>query len=1031
MRDNQIKPQPILIRAYSMPIEPDETPVTETGKGRTKKVGRKLKSIGPAPISLIFDIETTVDPAMRARVGFYQIRVGDELDEEGIIYDPREAFSGDTDAAIAFAASRGMAVPITLDAFRLKVLQLYEVGGQIIGFNLPFDLSRIAIGSAPAKSTKWSKAFRGGHSLAISESDYRPRIQIKHLTPRAALEQFSSPNRGVSRSARGRNDDIPVRRGTFIDVRTIAGALLAGNFSLERLTERLDTTTRKTGTSEHGKPLTPDYLDYARGDVQATWECYTQLRDRYAEFGLDTPLQSIRSEAGIGKAMLSQMGVTVRPNKEPDKVARDFHTYYGGRTEVHIRRKIVPVVQTDFMSMYPTVCTLMELWRFVIAEFVTERDATQEIRDIVAGAVASDWQQKDRWRGLTTLVRVRCAKDVFPVRSYYQGELHASIGLNKLTYKEPLWFTLADVLAAKFLSGKAPEILEAVTFEPGPPQAGLKPIKLLGKIRIDPYGDDPFRELVVMRESEARRKFLTDAERLASEELRQTLKIIVNSMSYGIFVQINTHDEPRKVARMIHVHGEQPFIAHISKSEEPGPYFYPLLGTLITGAARLMLALAQHRAEAEGLDWAFCDTDSMALAQPDGTGRSDFLRRANAVVEWFRPLNPYGFDEPILKVEKINYAIGTTDHLPLYCYAIASKRYALFNVTDDDVPILRKASAHGLGQYSAPYDDNDSGSGFPSPIKDLKAGKDRLARWQYDVWYAVISHELSGVKGNVRFDYHPALSRPLISRYHASTPEMLRWLKPYNDRLENYADQVKPFGALYALHAKKRRADFTGPGALTGKSPVDIHPIAPFHPDRAMAITQAFDRITGEPISVDQLQTYADALKRYPYKQESKFLNGEAFDRGTTEPRHVIASEIHYIGKEADRWEEDFLIGLGFEPMTKFGRHPKAAVEVYTDIRMAVRIHGAKPVADATGLARSIIAKICAGTFVRTKVPHEKIHAALQRLIFERLKRDRENRARVEMWERTILAEGGLRAAGRVLGLDPSNMSKAIRDFRK
>ena len=40
----------------------------------------------------------------------------------------------------------------------------------------------------------------------------------------------------------------------------------------------------------------------------------------------------------------------------------------------------------------------------------------------------------------------------------------------------------------------------------------------------------------------------------------------------------------------------------------------PLLGVLITGAARLMLAITERLVLDEGLDWAFCDTDSMALA---------------------------------------------------------------------------------------------------------------------------------------------------------------------------------------------------------------------------------------------------------------------------------------------------------------------------------------------------------------------------------------------------------------------------------
>ena len=44
-------------------------------------------------------------------------------------------------------------------------------------------------------------------------------------------------------------------------------------------------------------------------------------------------------------------------------------TYYGGRSEVRFRRvRIAQVLYCDFLSMYPTVCTLMGLWRFVIAE---------------------------------------------------------------------------------------------------------------------------------------------------------------------------------------------------------------------------------------------------------------------------------------------------------------------------------------------------------------------------------------------------------------------------------------------------------------------------------------------------------------------------------------------------------------------------------------------------------------------------------------------------------------------------------------
>ena len=58
-------------------------------------------------------------------------------------------------------------------------------------------------------------------------------------------------------------------------------------------------------------------------------------------------------------------------------------SYYGGRTEVRIRREIRQVILCDFLSMYPTVCTLMGLWRFVIAKGFEWRDSTAETRKIL------------------------------------------------------------------------------------------------------------------------------------------------------------------------------------------------------------------------------------------------------------------------------------------------------------------------------------------------------------------------------------------------------------------------------------------------------------------------------------------------------------------------------------------------------------------------------------------------------------------------------------------------------------------------
>jgi hypothetical protein len=55
--------------------------------------------------------------------------------------------------------------------------------------------------------------------------------------------------------------------------------------------------------------------------------------------------------------------------------------------------------------------------------------------------------------------------------------------------------------------------------------------------------------------------------------------------------------------------------------------------------------------------------------------------------------------------------------------------------------------------------------------------------------------------------------------------------------------------------------------------------------------------------------TYAQALAQYHLRPESKFLNGDYCDRGRTDRRHVIAAQIVHIGKESNKWEEQYFGG--------------------------------------------------------------------------------------------------------------------------
>jgi hypothetical protein len=48
-----------------------------------------------------------------------------------------------------------------------------------------------------------------------------------------------------------------------------------------------------------------------------------------------------------------------------------------------------------------------------------------------------------------------------------------------------------------------------------------------------------------------------------------------------------------------------------------------------------MLAITERLVVDTGLDWAFCDTDSMAIAKPDGIDQETFFARAKSVADWF------------------------------------------------------------------------------------------------------------------------------------------------------------------------------------------------------------------------------------------------------------------------------------------------------------------------------------------------------------------------------------------------------------
>jgi hypothetical protein len=137
--------------------------------------------------------------------------------------------------------------------------------------------------------------------------------------------------------------------------------------------------------------------------------------------------------------------------------------------------------------------------------------------------------------------------------------------------------------------------------------------------------------------------------------------------------------------------------------------------------------------------------------------------------------------------------------VPLYCLCISSKRYVLFNLTESGEPIIRKASAHGLGHLLPPYRPDNVPTSIPAPR--LPLSDIGVERWQYDLWYQIIRSQLHGPPDQVDLNYHEALEKPAASRYGATTPNLLRWFKTLNQN-RSYQDQVKPFNFLVAFQSR-------------------------------------------------------------------------------------------------------------------------------------------------------------------------------------------------------------------------------------
>lgn len=897
----------------------------------------RSRDVGEPDLILVFDTETRVDHAQALLFGCYQIREANgKLRQEGFFY------ADDLPAAeLAIlrrycdehpAANGGHLRLRSRRGFLREVLWPigYRARARIVGFNLPYDLSRLGYG--------WRPSRNGGFTLQLFESvdadgrvwadQYRPEVRIKALGSKRNFIRFTTPAR---LDAAHREAGFGYG-GRFLDLHTLAYALTDGSLSLDAAAVEFGLGVRKGETSEHGV-LTAEYIDYNRQDVQVTWELHQALVTEWARHPIDAAPEQAYSPAAVSKAYLRAIGVT--PPSERSDVPLELigyatTAYYGGRTETRIRGVPLPVRHVDFASMYPTVFSLLGLWDRVVADRLSAEPATDNARELLRSLGRQELHDPTVWPRLAgVFCRLRPAGDLLPVRARYgadpeqagggdgpppTGSLAWTTGLNRLEAESDLWFTLADLLVAKLLGQTTPAVLEAFRVVPAGCLAGLRPIALRGSVAVDPARDDLFR---LATEERARVKASNDLPAAEQARLAQLLKTFANGGAYGIFAEFRQLD-PVRGGQVVAAYGLWPLSARVSTPEEPGAFCFPPLAATITGGARLLLGLLQADVEACGGTYVTCDTDSLLIvssesggpiacpggpaALADGTPAVRALPWAEVgeVLAALERLNPYatGTVPALLKLERENFALADPGHpVELYALASSSKRYALYERGLSGDVVLRKASEHGLGLYR-------------SPVARRPDWTEPWPEWVDVVWRRFIA----AAEGRDPGEPPGWFDLPAVSHLPVSSPPLLAPFAAVNAG-EPYSGQVKPFGFLTLGHV-----DPLSP-LPAGLQRGEVTPVAPFTSDPDSLLDLPWrNRRDGRPLAVTtgrrrsrsavRLQTVGDAVAAYRLHPETKSGDprGGLGRRSTVGllPRltvRAVGPPVH-IGKESNRLEE-------------------------------------------------------------------------------------------------------------------------------
>lgn len=259
----------IAVRAYAVPLE-----------NKTRKQKRRRNKDQWPDLTLLFHCDTSSDISNRLIFGAYRVYHGVHLVDEALFYaedlpkEMQEQLKEYCGTHTEGDMTSGPSLRLLSRSEFLKQI-LFEVGykarGVVVGFDLPFHLSRLAATWTKARVERYAEGFSfvmikyKDKSGRERHNAFFPRIAIKAIDGKRALIGFTS----AWQKGQG-------FRGHFLDARVLAFTLSGTYFDLEGACNAFGVPCVGSEQTNQGLSMSTS-IGQVRHRVRNLWQLYERL----------------------------------------------------------------------------------------------------------------------------------------------------------------------------------------------------------------------------------------------------------------------------------------------------------------------------------------------------------------------------------------------------------------------------------------------------------------------------------------------------------------------------------------------------------------------------------------------------------------------------------------------------------------------------------------------------------------------------------------------------------------------------------